>query len=224
MDRGELVPDDITIAMVMEALGQPAARAAPSWTASRAPWPRRRPWTRPRRPGRAHRPASSSSRSRVEELVVRVSGRWVCPTDGTPYHAMRIRPRSRASATRTARRWSSATTTGRTSSGPAWRHRCRRCSRWSRITSGRRRRRIDGEAPSRDRRSDPEPPREPGGRTVAADAWASVRDPAWSPSSAARRSRRCGTPAASWRSPRRASSTSCARASPPRSWTAWPSR
>ena len=45
MDRGELVPDDVTIAMIRERLQQPDATKAPCWMASRAPLPRPMRWT-----------------------------------------------------------------------------------------------------------------------------------------------------------------------------------
>ena len=47
----------------------------------------------PRPTGRAHRAARSTSRSPTDDLVERVSGRWVCPTCGTPYHAQIDPPR-----------------------------------------------------------------------------------------------------------------------------------
>jgi len=52
MDRGELVPDEVTIAMVRQR--RPIARGGPSWMASPAPSSRprlwRRPWRRRARP------------------------------------------------------------------------------------------------------------------------------------------------------------------------------
>jgi adenylate kinase len=93
MERGELVPDDVTIAMFMEELAKPeAARGAildgfPRTVAQA-------------RALDATLAGQGEAISRVisievpsEELVERVSGRWVCPTDGTPYHAVTDPPR-----------------------------------------------------------------------------------------------------------------------------------
>ena len=46
MDRGELVPDDLTIDMVMDRLAAPTARTVSSWMVFRARWPRPPRWTR----------------------------------------------------------------------------------------------------------------------------------------------------------------------------------
>jgi adenylate kinase len=93
MERGELVPDDITIDMFMEELGKPgAARGAildgfPRTVAQA-------------RALDATLAGQADAISRViyievppDELVERVSGRWVCPTDGTPYHLVTDPPR-----------------------------------------------------------------------------------------------------------------------------------
>jgi adenylate kinase len=94
MERGELVPDEVTIAMVMEELGKPdAARGAildgfPRTVAQA-------------RALDATLAAAGERITRVvfidvppDELVERVSGRWVCPTDGTPYHTVTDPPRA----------------------------------------------------------------------------------------------------------------------------------
>jgi hypothetical protein len=47
IDRGDLVPDDITIPMVLETLGKSPRKKAGCWTVFPAPWPRPRRWTRP---------------------------------------------------------------------------------------------------------------------------------------------------------------------------------
>jgi adenylate kinase len=86
MDRGELVPDDLTIAMVMEALGRP--------TAARGAILDGFPRTVAQAEALDATLAAQGERITrvvfievpVEELVSRVSGRWVCPADGTPYH------------------------------------------------------------------------------------------------------------------------------------------
>ena len=93
MERGELVPDDVTIAMSMDELAKPeAARGAILDGFPRTVAQARALDTTLAGQGEAI--------SRViyievpsEELVDRVSGRWVCPTDGTPYHAVTDPPR-----------------------------------------------------------------------------------------------------------------------------------
>jgi len=86
MERGELVPDELTIAMFMEELAQPAARAGAILDGF------------PRTVGQAkaldETLAANGERIRrvlfidapTEVLVRRVAGRWVCPECGTPYH------------------------------------------------------------------------------------------------------------------------------------------
>ncbi len=93
MDRGELVPDDLTIAMVMLALEQPEAAKG----AILDGFPRT---VAQARALDATLAAQGERITRVifievpaEELVERVAGRWVCPTDGTPYHTMSDPPR-----------------------------------------------------------------------------------------------------------------------------------
>ena len=93
MDRGELVPDDVTIAMFMEELGKPEAELGAILDGF------------PRTVGQARAldatlAGQGEGISRVlyievpeAELVERVSGRWVCPTDGTPYHLVTDPPR-----------------------------------------------------------------------------------------------------------------------------------
>ena len=93
MERGELVPDEITIGMFMEELAeQHAARGAILDGF-------------PRTVGQARALddtlASQGERIRrviyidvpTDELVRRVAGRWVCPTCGTPYHETADPPR-----------------------------------------------------------------------------------------------------------------------------------
>ena len=86
MDRGELVPDDITIAMVTEELDRPEAAAGAILdgfprTVAQAVALDAVLAERGERIGQAifiDVPA--------DELVERVSGRWVCPECGTSYH------------------------------------------------------------------------------------------------------------------------------------------
>jgi adenylate kinase len=93
MERGELVPDEITIAMFMEELAQPRAAQGAILDGF------------PRTVGQAEALDETLARQgerirRVfsievptEELVRRVAGRWICPTCGTPYHETTDPPR-----------------------------------------------------------------------------------------------------------------------------------
>ena len=86
MERGELVPDDVTIAMVMEALDAPEAAAGAILDGF------------PRTVGQARaldaRLSARGERVRgvfyidvpADVLVRRVAGRRLCPQCGTPYH------------------------------------------------------------------------------------------------------------------------------------------
>jgi adenylate kinase len=86
MERGELVPDELTIAMFMEELAQPAADAGAILDGF------------PRTVGQAKALddtlAANGERIRrvlyievpTEVLVRRVAGRWICPQCGTTYH------------------------------------------------------------------------------------------------------------------------------------------
>jgi adenylate kinase len=93
MERGELVPDETTIRLVMEELAKPdKARGVvldgfPRTVAQ----------------ARALDASLAAQGERVnrvifidvpdEELVKRLSGRWVCPTCGTPYHEVSEPPK-----------------------------------------------------------------------------------------------------------------------------------
>src|SRR3970282_2821261 len=93
MERGDLVPDDITIGMFMEKLAAPAAsngaildgfpRTVTQAQALDA--------TLAERGQRIERVISIEVP--VEELVARVAGRRVCPECGTPYHVDTDPPR-----------------------------------------------------------------------------------------------------------------------------------
>jgi len=86
MERGDLVPDDITIAMFTEELARPAAERGAILDGF------------PRTAGQAEAldRVLAAQGERIgnaiyievppDELVERVSGRWVCPDCGTPYH------------------------------------------------------------------------------------------------------------------------------------------
>ncbi|HEX2141597.1 MAG TPA: adenylate kinase [Candidatus Limnocylindria bacterium] len=94
MERGELVPDEITIGMFMDELAAPAAARG----AILDGFPR----TRTQAEALDATLASQGERISLvvyievppEELVARVSGRWVCPTCGTPYHEKTDPPRT----------------------------------------------------------------------------------------------------------------------------------
>jgi adenylate kinase len=93
MQRGELVPDEITIGMFMEELAKPHAARGAILDGF------------PRTVGQARALddtlASQGERIRrvifidvpTDELVRRVAGRWICPTCGTPYHETADPPR-----------------------------------------------------------------------------------------------------------------------------------
>jgi adenylate kinase len=93
MERGELVPDETTIAMFMEELAKPNAARGAILDGF------------PRTVGQARALddtlASHGERIRrvfsievpTDELVRRVAGRWVCPECGTPYHVVTDPPR-----------------------------------------------------------------------------------------------------------------------------------
>ena len=86
MDRGDLVPDDITIQMFMHQLAQPAAARG----AILDGFPRTVAQARALDATLAERGEQIerviSIEVPVEELVARVAGRRVCPVCGTPYH------------------------------------------------------------------------------------------------------------------------------------------
>lgn len=93
MERGELVPDEITIGMVMEALRGPGARAGAIIDG----------FPRTVRQATALDETLAASGEQIrrvlyidvpfEELVRRVAGRWICPLCGTPYHVDSDPPR-----------------------------------------------------------------------------------------------------------------------------------
>jgi adenylate kinase len=93
MARGELVPDDITIAMFMEELARPIAARGAILDG----------FPRTVRQAEALDETLAAQAERIrrvifidvptEILVQRVAGRWVCPTCGTPYHELTDPPR-----------------------------------------------------------------------------------------------------------------------------------
>ena len=93
MERGELVPDELTIEMFMRELEQPAAARGVILDGF--------PRTVRQADALDQVLAAVGERIRrvihidvpVEELVQRVSGRWICPICSTTYHAMTDPPR-----------------------------------------------------------------------------------------------------------------------------------
>jgi adenylate kinase len=93
MDRGDLVPDDITIGMVIERLSRPDSRAGAILDG----------FPRTVRQAEALDETLAADGERiahvvyievpVDEVIARVSGRSVCPTCGTPYHDRSDPPR-----------------------------------------------------------------------------------------------------------------------------------
>jgi adenylate kinase len=93
IERGELVPDETTIAMVMDELSGPAAARGAILDG----------FPRTVAQARALDEALARQGEQVrrvlfidvppEELVSRVAGRWICPTCGTPYHEVTDPPR-----------------------------------------------------------------------------------------------------------------------------------
>lgn len=93
MERGDLVPDDITIAMFMDELAAPAAARGAILDG----------FPRTVAQARALDDSLAAQDERidrvifievpVDELVARVAGRYVCPTCGTPYHVDSDPPR-----------------------------------------------------------------------------------------------------------------------------------
>ncbi len=94
MERGELVPDDVTIAMVMQELGKPDAADG----AILDGFPRTVAQARALDEtlgGQGERIGRVVSIEVPEDVLVeRVSGRRVCPTDGTVYHLLTDPPRT----------------------------------------------------------------------------------------------------------------------------------
>lgn len=94
MERGELVPDEITIAMFMERLAQPDAAHGAILDG----------FPRTVRQAEALDATLAEQGERIqrviyidvptEELIRRVAGRFQCPTCGTTYHASSDRPRT----------------------------------------------------------------------------------------------------------------------------------
>jgi adenylate kinase len=93
IERGELVPDDVTIGMFMSELGRPSASRGAILDG----------FPRTVAQARALDESLAAQGERVrrvilidvpsEELVSRGAGRWICPTCGTTYHEVSDPPR-----------------------------------------------------------------------------------------------------------------------------------
>ena len=93
MDRGELVPDEVTVRMLLERVSQPDATRGYILDG----------FPRTREQARALDQALAVRREKIdkallitvndEELVKRLSGRWICRVCQTPYHASNNPPK-----------------------------------------------------------------------------------------------------------------------------------
>ncbi len=93
MDRGELVPDDVTVKMLLERLGAPDAAHGVILDG----FPRTRAQAEALDRSLAERGAKVDSALFVdvppEELLSRLSGRWLCSAAGHTYHEVAYPPR-----------------------------------------------------------------------------------------------------------------------------------
>jgi len=93
MRRGELVPDEITVRMVAEALADPAAAAGVVFDG----FPRTLAQAQALDALLAERGTGITRAMLIDVpedvLVARIAGRWVCPQCGTPYHLTDDPPR-----------------------------------------------------------------------------------------------------------------------------------
>jgi adenylate kinase len=93
MDRGALVPDEVTIAMLIERIGRPDARGGVVLDG----YPRTLAQARALDEALAGRGAAVDLALHVsasdEEIVRRLSGRWLCPSCGEIYHEQSRPPR-----------------------------------------------------------------------------------------------------------------------------------
>ncbi len=95
MDRGELVPDDVTVQMVMERIAQPDSARGVVFDG----FPRTEAQARALDEALAKEGKKISAVPLVqvgdEKLVQRLSSRWICPIDGAVYNIMTNPPRVR---------------------------------------------------------------------------------------------------------------------------------
>ena len=92
MDRGELVPDSVTIDMLLERLAQPDARAGILLDG----FPRNVAQAKVLHSALAAKGGRVDVAPYIEvpepELVARLGGRWICREQGHPYHEVTSRP------------------------------------------------------------------------------------------------------------------------------------
>jgi adenylate kinase len=93
MDAGQLVPDEITVKLLLERLGRPDAAAGVILDG----FPRTGVQAGALDTALADRDAAVSAAVLVdvpsEELIRRMSGRWICRANGHPYHEVSSPPR-----------------------------------------------------------------------------------------------------------------------------------
>jgi len=94
MDKGELVPDELTIAMIEERLGQPHAQAGALFDG----FPRTMQQAKAldqalARQGKAATAALHIA-ARDDEILRRLTGRWLCPSCGAIYHEHSLPPKA----------------------------------------------------------------------------------------------------------------------------------
>ncbi len=93
MDRGELVPDDVTVQMVMERIARPDSARGVVFDG----FPRNEAQAKALDEALAkeHKKISAVPHVQVgdEKLVERLSSRWICPIDGAVYNTMTNPPR-----------------------------------------------------------------------------------------------------------------------------------
>jgi len=93
MRRGELVPDEITVTMVAEALKEPSADAGVVFDGFPRTAAQAAALDALLAESGAHITRAILIDVPEDALVSRVAGRWVCPHCGTPYHATEDPPR-----------------------------------------------------------------------------------------------------------------------------------
>ncbi len=93
MDRGELVPDDLTVQMVMDRIARPDCAQGVVFDG----FPRTEPQAQALDQALAKENKKISAvvnvNVRDETLVQRLSARWICPNDGAVYNTMTNPPR-----------------------------------------------------------------------------------------------------------------------------------
>lgn len=94
MDRGELVPDDVTVQMVMERITRPDSARGVVFDG----FPRTEAQAKAldQALAREHKKIDAVPHIKVgdEKLVERLSSRWICPIDGAVYNTLTNPPRA----------------------------------------------------------------------------------------------------------------------------------